>query len=98
MSEMLRKRGLSGEQLILATGAVALVGRVMVILLLERWVLTLPMLLVVMAFGLAILNLLGSALTANRDCLGTEGALLGLLYYLVIGGGLTLVVWGKNLG
>lgn len=31
------------------------------------------------------------------ECLGTAGALLGLMYYLLLGGGLVLAGWGQNL-
>lgn len=55
----------------------------------------LPMLLVVLAFGLAVL---GSALADYADRLGTAGALLGLLYYLLIGAGLMLAGWFQALG
>jgi ABC-type sugar transport system permease subunit len=54
--------------------------------------------LVVLAFGMAIPNVLGSALTAYRDRLGTAAAVFGLLYYLAIGVGLSLVGWAQNLG
>ncbi|MNE56172.1 hypothetical protein D3C80_1510630 [compost metagenome] len=57
-----------------------------------------PMLLVVMAFGIAIPNILGTALAAYRDRLGTAGALFGLMYYILIGSGLMLAGWSQNLG
>ena len=41
-----------------------------------------------MSFGLALPNLLSTALNNYRDHLGSAGALLGLFYYLVIGAGL----------
>lgn len=81
LNKGLLKRGAGSEQLVLAAGGVMLVGSVMVVLLQERWLFVLPMLLVVMAFGVAIPNVLGAALTAYRDRLGTAGALFGLLYY-----------------
>jgi predicted MFS family arabinose efflux permease len=98
LNKGLLKRGASSEQLVLAAGGVMLVGCVLVVLLQERWLFVLPMLLVVMAFGMAIPNVLGAALTAYRDRLGTAGALFGLLYYLVIGAGLTLAAWLQQLG
>ena len=58
----------------------------------------LPMLLVVLAFGMAIPNILGAALSNYTDRLGTAGALLGLFYYLLIGGGLMLAAWSQALG
>lgn len=58
----------------------------------------LPMLLVVLAFGMAIPNILGAALRNYTDRLGTAGALLGLFYYLLIGAGLMLAAWSQALG
>ncbi|WP_421553737.1 MFS transporter [Pseudomonas yamanorum] len=98
LNKGLLKRGASSEQLVLAAGGVMLVGSVLVVLLQECWLFVLPMLLVVIAFGMAIPNVLGAALTAYRDRLGTAGALFGLLYYLVIGAGLTLAAWVQQLG
>ncbi|MNH14737.1 hypothetical protein D3C79_743340 [compost metagenome] len=98
LNKGLLKRGLNSEKLVLAAGAVALLGSVLVIVLQDHWLFVLPMLLVVMAFGMAIPNVLGAALVAYRDRLGTAGALFGLLYYLVIGAGLTLAAWGQALG
>ncbi|NBF13450.1 MFS transporter, partial [Pseudomonas sp. Fl4BN1] len=57
-----------------------------------------PMFAVVLGFGLAIPNILGSALVAYSDRLGSAGALFGLFYYLLIGAGLLLVGWGQALG
>lgn len=98
LNTALLKRGLGGEQRVLVAGAVALVGGILVWAVQDQWLFILPMLLVVLAFGMAIPNVLGSALVAYRDRLGTAGALFGLLYYLVIGVGLVLVAWVQNLG
>ena len=64
----------------------------------DSWLFVGPMLLVVLAFGMVIPNVLGAALVDYRDRLGTAAALFGLLYYLVIGGGLALVTWSQDLG
>lgn len=98
LNKGLLKRGVNSEQLVLAAGAVSLLGSVLVLVLQDSWLFVLPMLLVVMAFGMAIPNVLGTALAAYGDRLGTAGALFGLLYYLVIGAGLTLAAWGQALG
>ena len=50
-----------------------------------------------LAFGLAIPNVLSQALTRYREQLGTAGALFGLLYYLLIGLGLTIAARGRDL-
>lgn len=98
LNKRLLRRGLSGPQLVQLAGAVMLSGASGVWLLEESALLVLPMTLVVLAFGMAIPNILGSALANYGDRLGTAGALLGLLYYLLIGGGLMLVAWGLALG
>lgn len=98
LNKVLLKRGVSSEQLIRVAGAMALIGSALVITLQDRWLFVIPMLLVVTAFGMAIPNVLGAALVAYHDRLGTAGALFGLLYYLVIGAGLTLAAWGQALG
>ncbi|MBK5351678.1 MFS transporter [Pseudomonas sp. TH41] len=98
LNKRLLQRGVSGSQLIQVAAALTLVGASGVLLLEESAVFVLAMLLVVLAFGMAIPNILGSALVNYGDRLGTAGALFGLLYYLLIGGGLMLAAWGQALG
>jgi MFS family permease len=98
LNKRLLQRGLSGRQLIQVAGAIMLLGASGVLLLEQGALFVLPMLLVVLAFGMAIPNILGAALINYGDRLGTAGALFGLLYYLLIGGGLMLVAWGQALG
>jgi predicted MFS family arabinose efflux permease len=98
LNKRLLHRGASGSQLIQLAAALTWVGASGVWLLEERPVFVWPMLLVVLAFGMAIPNILGSALVNYGDRLGTAGALFGLLYYLLIGGGLMLVAWAQSLG
>lgn len=98
LNRRLLRRGVSGPQLIQLAAALVWVGASGVWLLDESPGFVLPMLLVVLAFGMAIPNILGSALASYADRLGTAGALFGLLYYLLIGGGLMLVAWAQALG
>ncbi|PIB61228.1 MFS transporter [Pseudomonas sp. 2995-3] len=98
LNKWLLKRGINGEQLVLIAAGVAVLGGLLVVLLQHSWMFVWPMLLVVLAFGMAIPNVLGAALVAYQDRLGTAAALFGLLYYLVIGAGLTLVAWAQDLG
>ena len=53
---------------------------------------------VVMAYGIAIPNILAKALINYNDKSGTAGAVLGLMYYLIIGIGLILVAYFQHLG
>ncbi|HAS6725447.1 TPA: multidrug effflux MFS transporter [Vibrio parahaemolyticus] len=57
-----------------------------------------PMLLVVMAFGIAIPNVLSAALVNYKQQAGSAGAIFGLMYYLLIGSGLGLAGIIQNLG
>lgn len=98
LNKRLLQRGLSSAQLIQVSGSLMLVGASFVWLMEDRVLFVLAMLLVVLAFGMAIPNILGSALVNYGDRLGTAGALFGLLYYLLIGGGLMLAAWGQALG
>ncbi|WP_438870332.1 MFS transporter [Pseudomonas sp. L1(2025)] len=98
LNKWLLKRGVNGEQLVLIAAGVAVLGGLLVVLLQNSGLFVWPMLLVVLAFGMAIPNVLVAALVAYHDRLGTAAALFGLLYYLVIGAGLTLVAWAQDLG
>lgn len=98
LNKVLLKRGMNGEQLVLTAAGVAVLGGLSVLLLQGSWLFVWPMLLVVLAFGMAIPNVLGAALVAYHDRLGTAAAVFGLLYYLVIGAGMTLVAWVQDLG
>lgn len=98
LNKRLLKRGVNGERLVLIAAGVAVLGGLLVVLLQHSGLFVWPMLLVVLAFGMAIPNVLGAALVAYQDRLGTAAALFGLLYYLVIGAGLTLVTWAQDLG
>ncbi|KAF0865652.1 MFS transporter [Pseudomonas sp. LD120] len=90
--------GWRSEQVLRLAALAVMVGGVGVLALQHSLWLVVPMLGVVLGFGLAIPNILGSALTAYSDRLGSAGALFGLFYYLLIGAGLLLVGWGQALG
>ena len=98
LNKILLKRGMGSDHLVFVAALVAVVGSLLVLALQHSALLVWPMLLVVLAFGMAIPNVLGAALVDYRDRLGTAGALFGLLYYLVIGSGLGLVAWAQDLG
>lgn len=98
LNRILLRRGMDSDQLVFVAAVVAVLGSLLVLGLQHNGLLVGPMLLVVLAFGMAIPNVLGAALVDYRDRLGTAGALFGLLYYLVIGSGLSLVAWVQDLG
>ena len=57
-----------------------------------------PMMIVVMAFAIAIPNVLSMALSDYKQQVGSAAALFGLIYYLLIGNGLGLAGAAQNLG
>ena len=69
------------------------------------WILTgtgiyflLPYFFIVMAFSIAIPNILSTALINYKKETGSAGALLGLIYYILIGLGLISIGFIQNLG
>lgn len=51
-----------------------------------------------MAFSIAIPNILSTALIRYKNETGSAGALLGLIYYVLIGAGLISIGFIRNLG
>jgi hypothetical protein len=58
----------------------------------------LPMMVVVMAFGVGIPNVLSQALVNYKQAVGSASAILGLLYYILIAAGLSVSSAVANLG
>ena len=98
LNKALLTRGNTSEQLLRLAALLLLVGGIGVWVTQHQVMFLLPMMLVVMSFGIAIPNVLSKALIDYRAQVGSAGALFGLLYYLLIGGGLALVGVGQNLG
>lgn len=94
----LLQAGCAAMQLIRLAAITGLLGGIGVWWLQDSGAFVLPMLLIVLAFGMAIPNILGLALVNYSDRLGTAGALLGLIYYLLIGAGMMLAGWSQALG
>lgn len=97
-SRRLLQAGFAAMQLIRLAAVTGLLGGIGVWWLQDSGAFVLPMLLIVLAFGMAIPNILGMALVNYSDRLGTAGALLGLIYYLLIGAGMMLAGWSQALG
>ncbi len=57
-----------------------------------------PCFFIVMAFSMAIPNILSTALIHYKNETGSAGALLGLIYYVLIGSGLISIGFIQNLG
>jgi Bcr/CflA subfamily drug resistance transporter len=98
LNKYLLQQGWDSTRTVLLAAFITVIGGAIVAVLMNTWLFVLPMVLVVMAYGLAIPNILASALTSYADRVGTAGALLGLLYYLMLGCGLTLAGWSQHLG
>jgi len=94
---LLRSKYTSPSLLRLACGLV-LFGSVGVYLMQDSIWLLVPMLIVVMSYGIAIPNILAHALTKYKDVAGSAGAVFGLLYYSLLGAALTITGILNNLG
>ncbi|MDX7084731.1 MFS transporter [Serratia marcescens] len=97
LNRHLLARGVSAKRQILLGGLLAMASGVALFWWQHSLWMLLPCALVMLAFGLAIPNVLSQALTRYREQLGTAGALFGLLYYLLIGLGLTIAARGQDL-
>ncbi|MBS9439624.1 Bcr/CflA family efflux MFS transporter [Photorhabdus noenieputensis] len=98
LNKLLLNKQWNSSNLVLLASVIVLIGGGLIMVLEDTWLFILPMILIVVAYGIAIPNILASALTDYTDRLGTAGALLGLLYYLMLGGGLALAGWNQHLG
>ena len=98
LNKCLLRRSFDGARLIRLAAGLALSGGISVWLLQGSVLFVLAMVPVVLAFGMAIPNILATALGGYSDRVGTAGALFGLLYYLLMGSGLMLAVWVQALG
>lgn len=98
LNRQLLQRHYRSNQLQSLAALLVTVGGAGVLTLQHSLWLLVPMTLVVIAFGMAIPNVLGQALTAYADQLGSAGAVFGLMYYLLIGLGLLLTGWYQALG
>ncbi|MFU0757416.1 Inner membrane transport protein YdhC [Serratia marcescens] len=97
LNRHLLARGVSAKRQILLGGLLAVASGVALFWWQHSLWMLLPCALVMLAFGLAIPNVLSQALSRYRQQLGTAGALFGLLYYLLIGLGLTIAARGQDL-
>ncbi|MGR6503252.1 multidrug effflux MFS transporter [Shewanella sp. Koi 1] len=93
-NKLLLGRGYSSALLVRLASLIALFGGLGIWLIqstdigLNNVYFLLPMLLIVIAYGIAIPNILSSALANYRAYAGSAGALFGLFYYILLGLGL----------
>ncbi|WP_312299715.1 MFS transporter [Chryseobacterium sp.] len=87
------------RSLVKASTLAAFIASVLVWILAGREIYFLiPYFFIVMAFSIAIPNILSTALISYKKETGSAGALLGLIYYVLIGGGLISIGYIQNLG
>ncbi|ELK8988588.1 multidrug efflux MFS transporter EmrD-3 [Vibrio cholerae] len=84
--------------LLLLAALLLIMGTIGVSLTLDSIGFVAAMILVVIAYGMAIPNILSTALVEYKSQAGSAGALFGLLYYLLIGSGLALTGLVQRLG
>ncbi|WP_300479421.1 multidrug effflux MFS transporter [Shewanella sp.] len=94
VNKIMLGRGHTGARLVRLSSAIALVGGLGIWLIQSTFIglnnvyFLAPMLLIVIAYGIAIPNILSSALANYRAYAGSAGALFGLFYYILLGLGL----------
>ncbi|ABN62653.1 multidrug effflux MFS transporter [Shewanella baltica] len=94
VNKIMLGRGHTGARLVRLASAIALVGGLGIWLIQSTFIglnnvyFLAPMLLIVIAYGIAIPNILSSALANYRIYAGSAGALFGLFYYILLGLGL----------
>jgi len=94
VNKIMLGRGHTGARLVRLASAIALVGGLGIWLIQSTFIglnnvyFLAPMLLIVIAYGIAIPNILSSALANYRTYAGSAGALFGLFYYILLGLGL----------
>ena len=98
LNKRLLGKGWQSMSLIRLATSLALGAGVAVCASLDSLWFLLPMMGVVVAFGIAIPNVLSQALLTYREVAGSAGALFGLAYYLLLSLGLALAAGLQDLG
>ena len=98
LNKRMLAKGKTAQQIVWMGIVSAIVGAGGVMLSQHSVAFLVPVILVVIGFGLVIPNVLSVALKDYRHIAGTAGAWLGLQYYLMIGVGLWLASMSQNYG
>ncbi|WP_106916447.1 MFS transporter [Chryseobacterium aurantiacum] len=99
LNRFLLLRNISPKILVQRSTMGALAASILVWILMDYGIYFLiPYFFIVMAFSMAIPNILSTALINYKNETGSAGALLGLIYYILIGIGLVSIGWIQNLG
>lgn len=86
------------EKLVKLSSLISLVSGCIVYILIHSAWFILPVMGIVIGYGIAIPNILAHALNRYADRKGTAGAILGLFYYIGLAIGLMIAGWSQNLG
>ncbi|RLJ31876.1 Bcr/CflA subfamily drug resistance transporter [Chryseobacterium sp. 7] len=99
LNRFLLLRNIQPKHLVKASTFTAFIASVLVWILIGTGIYFLvPYFFIVMAFSTAIPNILSTALINYKNETGSAGALLGLIYYVLIGSGLISIGFIQNLG
>lgn len=88
----------TSEQLVKLSSIISLVSGCLVFALMDSIWFVLPVIGVVIGYGIAIPNILAHALNRYGEQKGTAGAILGLFYYIGLAIGLMVAGWSQHLG
>lgn len=88
----------TSEQLVKLSSIISLISGCLVFALMDSIWFILPVIGVVIGYGIAIPNILAHALNRYSDRKGTAGAILGLFYYIGLAIGLMVAGWSQHLG
>lgn len=97
-NKILLSKKVSARSLLWLSAVQLTVGAFGVYMMLDSILFLAPMMLVVMAFAIAIPNVLSLALVNYKQQAGSAAAIFGLMYYLLIGSGLALAGAAQHLG
>lgn len=88
----------TSEQLVKLSSLISLISGCLVFVLMESVWFILPVMGIVIGYGIAIPNILAHALNRYNEQKGTAGAILGLFYYIGLAIGLMAAGWSQHLG
>ncbi|MCL1668410.1 multidrug effflux MFS transporter [Elizabethkingia ursingii] len=97
-NKRLIKKGFRSEILIRTGTCIAFIAAIIVGALEEKIWFLIPFCFIVMAYGIAIPNILSTALFRYKNETGSAGAVFGLIYYILIGLGLVATGLIQHLG
>lgn len=98
VNKRLIKKGFGSETLIRTGTFIAFIAAIIVGVLEEKIWFLIPFCFIVIAYGIAIPNILSTALFRYKNETGSAGAVFGLIYYILIGLGLVATGLIQNLG